>query len=99
MSGFRDQNTATLIITGDDTTNPPTVNLSTAQTFVCQHFHDFLSREPDAGFAFWTSQITSCGTDTPCIEIRRINVSAAFFFWIEFQEIGYLVHRIQGGLR
>jgi len=35
-----------------------------------------------------------CGTDTQCIEIRRINVSAAFFLSIEFQQTGYLVHRI-----
>ncbi len=89
------QNTASLTIT-DDPTNPPTVNpLDTAQTFVCQHYHDFLSREPDAaGLAFWTDQITSCGADSQCIEIRRINVSAAFFLSIEFQETGYLVHRL-----
>lgn len=88
------QNTASLNIT-DDPTNPPTINpLDTAQTFVCQHYHDFLSRQADApGLAFWTDQITSCGTDTQCIEIRRINVSAAFFLSIEFQETGFLVHR------
>ena len=28
-----------------------------------------------------------------CIELRRINVSAAFFLSIEFQETGYLVYR------
>lgn len=33
---------------------------------------------------------TWCGTDTQCIELRRINVSAAFFLSIEFQETGYL---------
>ncbi len=90
------QNSATLTITDDDTTNPPTVNpIDNAQTFVCQHYHDFLSREADAnGLAFWTDQITSCGTNTQCIELRRINVSAAFFLSIEFQETGYLVHRI-----
>jgi hypothetical protein len=90
------QNTATLTILDDDPTNPPTVNpIDNAQTFVCQHYHDFFSREADAsGLAFWTNQITSCGTDTQCIELRRINVSAAFFLSIEFQETGYLVHRI-----
>jgi hypothetical protein len=88
------QNTATVTITDDDTI-PSTVNpIDTAATFVCQHYHDFLSREADAaGLAFWTNQITSCGTDAQCIEIKRINVSAAFFLSIEFQETGYLAYR------
>ena len=69
---------------------------STLRTaFVRQHYHDFLNREPDAaGLAFWTDQITSCGTDAACIELRRINVSAAFFLSIEFQQTGYLVYRM-----
>ncbi|HEY8188784.1 MAG TPA: FG-GAP-like repeat-containing protein [Pyrinomonadaceae bacterium] len=63
--------------------------------FVRQHYADFLNRQPDApGLAFWTNQITSCGTDQACIEIKRINVSAAFFLSIEFQETGYLVERL-----
>jgi len=62
--------------------------------FVRQHYLDFLNREPDAeGLAFWVNQITSCGSDARCIEVRRINVSAAFFLSIEFQETGYLVYR------
>jgi len=62
---------------------------------VFQHYVDFLNREPDiSGFDFWTNQITSCGSDTQCVEIRRINVSAAFFLSIEFQETGYLVYRM-----
>jgi hypothetical protein len=65
------------------------------QNFVCQHYHDFLNRQPDApGLAFWTNQITSCGNDLNCIEARRINVSASFFLSIEFQDTGYLVERI-----
>jgi TolB protein len=63
--------------------------------FVRQHYLDFLNREPDSsGLAFWTNQITSCGSDAQCIEIKRINVSAAFFLSIEFQETGYLVYRM-----
>jgi len=62
---------------------------------VRQHYHDFLNREPDpAGLAFWTEQITSCGTDAACIELKRINVSGAFFLSIEFQQTGYLVERL-----
>src|SRR6185295_15563666 len=32
--------------------------------------------------------------DAQCIELRRINVSAAFYLSIEFQETGYLVERL-----
>ena len=65
-----------------------------ADFFVRQHYADFLNRQPDAaGLSFWTNQITSCGTDQTCTDIRRINVSAAFFLSIEFQETGYLVYR------
>jgi hypothetical protein len=75
------------------TTNP--LDNADAQFFVRQHYLDFLNREPDAaGLAFWKNQITSCGSDTQCIEIRRINVSAAFFLSIEFQETGYLVYKM-----
>lgn len=85
---------ATVTIT-DDATEPSTNANDDAQNFVCQHYHDFLNRQPDApGLAFWTNQITSCGADPQCIEIRRINVSASFFLSIEFQDTGYLVERI-----
>lgn len=89
--------TATVTITDNDSSNGTTNPLdnSDAQFFVRQHYLDFLNREPDAaGLAFWTNQITSCGSDAQCIEIRRINVSAAFFLSIEFQETGYLVYRM-----
>jgi hypothetical protein len=63
--------------------------------FVRQHYLDFLNREPDpAGFAFWTNQISSCGADAQCVEIKRINVSAAFFLSIEFQESSNFIYRI-----
>jgi len=79
----------------DNDVSPPTSNpLDDAAFYVRQHYHDFLNREPDStGLAFWTNEITSCGTDAGCIEIKRINVSAAFFLSIEFQETGYLVYR------
>ena len=68
--------------------------IDNAQFFVRQHYLDFLNREPDAaGLAFWTNQITSCGSDAQCIEVKRINVSAAFFLSIEYQQSGYLVYR------
>jgi Tol biopolymer transport system component len=88
--------TATITITDNDAVNGANpLDNPDAQFFVRQHFIDFLNREPDApGFAFWTNQITSCGTDAQCVELRRINVSAAFFLSIEFQETGYLVYRL-----
>ena len=65
-----------------------------AQFFVRQQYLDFLNREPDAnGLAFWTDQINSCGGDPQCVEVKRINVSAAYFLSIEFQQTGYLVYR------
>jgi hypothetical protein len=86
--------TATLTITDDDTPRPATNPVDDSTFFVHQHYHDFLNREPDsAGLAFWVNEIEKCGTDAQCREVRRINVSAAFFLSIEFQETGYLVER------
>jgi CSLREA domain-containing protein len=63
--------------------------------FVRQHYVDFLSREPDAaGLQFWAAQIEACGADARCRDVMRVNVSAAFFLSIEFQETGYLTHRL-----
>jgi hypothetical protein len=81
----------------DDPNEPPDNPINDANVFVRQHYHDFLNREPDAaGLAFWSNQITECQQPgaTCSVEIRRINVSAAFFLSIEFQETGYLVERM-----
>jgi hypothetical protein len=78
----------------DDATEPPTNPIDDARNFVRQHYHDFLNREPDqSGWDFWTNQITSCGSDVQCDEVRRVDVSASFFLSIEFQQTGYLVER------
>ncbi len=72
----------------------PPNRIDDPQFFVTQHYRDFLNREPDAsGLAFWVNEITSCGTNAQCLQIKRVNVSAAFFLSIEFQETGYLVYR------
>lgn len=66
--------------------------IDTADYFVRQHYLDFLGREPDEnGFNFWSDQILSCGANAACSERRTINVSAAYFLSIEFQETGGLV--------
>jgi len=77
---------------GDTPGQPPNI-LDDTRFFVRQQYFDFLNREPDtAGFNFWTNQITSCGNDQQCLELRRINVSAAFFLSIEFQKTGMLAY-------
>ncbi|HEX8559138.1 MAG TPA: choice-of-anchor B family protein [Pyrinomonadaceae bacterium] len=61
--------------------------------FVRQQYRDFLSREPDgAGLGFWTHEVESCMGDAACREVKRVNVSGAFFLSIEFQETGYPVY-------
>ena len=88
------QSTTTITIT-DDAPESPTNPIDEVQAFVWMQYHDFLNREPDApGLAFWMNEITSCGGDPQCIEAKRVNVSAAFFLSIEYQETGYLVHRM-----
>ena len=81
-----------LSITDNDATsgaNP----VDTTDFFVRQHYADFLSRTPDdSGFQFWTNEIEQCGADAQCREVKRINVSAAFFLSIEFQETGYFAY-------
>ncbi len=88
--------TVNLTVTDNDVA-PSQLNPIDLPTFVVrQHYVDFLNREPDSeGLAFWVDQITSCGTDTQCIEVKRINVSAAFFLSIEFQQTGYMVYLMQ----
>ncbi|HEV2765638.1 MAG TPA: matrixin family metalloprotease, partial [Pyrinomonadaceae bacterium] len=62
--------------------------------FVAQHYRDFFNREPDApGLAFWVNQIEECGANVGCREVRTVNVSAAFFQSIEFQQTGDAVYR------
>jgi hypothetical protein len=83
-----------VVTINDDPSEPSQNPLDDPRAFVIQHYHDFLNREPDqSGLDFWTNQITSCGLDVQCTEVRRIDVSASFFLSIEFQQSGYLVER------
>jgi hypothetical protein len=89
------QNTASLAIIDNDSADaisPVREANFSASFFVRQHYADFLNRSPDAdGLGFWIDQMTHCGSAD--LLVCRINVSAAFFLSIEFQETGYLVYR------
>ncbi len=93
-------NSATLDITDDVPESNGNPN-DDAEQFVRQQYHDFLNREPDAqGLQFWVNQITECDSRPAnevqaCRELRRINVSAAFFLSVEFQQTGFYVIRAQ----
>ncbi|HWW74625.1 MAG TPA: cytochrome c peroxidase, partial [Pyrinomonadaceae bacterium] len=64
--------------------------------FVAQQYRDFLGREPDAsGQSFWEGNLNACGGAAACVEAARVNVSAAFFLSIEFQETGFYAIRVQ----
>ncbi|HJQ30977.1 MAG TPA: DUF4214 domain-containing protein [Pyrinomonadaceae bacterium] len=72
-----------------------TANASdSSQFFVAQHYADFLNRDPDdAGLQFWVGEIEQCGADLQCREVKRINVSAAFFQSIEYQQTGFIAYK------
>lgn len=92
--GLGSPSTASVFILDNDSGAPTTNVIDDAQFFVRQQYLDFLNREPDAaGLAFWSSQITACGSDQACIDRKRIDVSGAFFLAIEFQETGFLAIR------
>src|SRR6185295_13769416 len=74
---------ATLQITDNDPSDRPNNAIDDSQTFVCQHYHDFLNRDAlgtndQAGLNFWTNQIEACGNDQNCRTVKRISVSQAF---------------------
>jgi hypothetical protein len=84
---------ATVAIVDNDSASGPNPIVQ-ARYYVRMHYLDFLNREPDtSGWDFWTNQITNCGSDVGCTEVKRIDGSASFFLSIEFQQTGYLVER------
>jgi hypothetical protein len=78
----------------DNASEPATNAIDDSTSFVRQHYHDFLNREPDPpGLAFWVNNIESCGANASCREVKRIDTSAAFFLSIEFQQTGFEAYR------
>ena len=93
-ASFGSPTQATITLFDNDATVGPN-QIDEAGYFVRQHYIDFLNREPDApGLAHWSNEILQCGANPGCVEIKRINVSAAFYLSIEFQETGFLVYRL-----
>ena len=80
------------------TARPASMNpLDDPAFFVRQHYLDFLGREPDPeGLTFWYNElVTNCPfIPSPCMDARRVHVSAAFFLSIEFQRTGFYVYRM-----
>jgi uncharacterized repeat protein (TIGR01451 family) len=89
------------MVTINDSVPPAPNVIDDTTVFVRQHYHDFLSREPDAaGLAFWKNNIDKCNdpaqrqpgqTLAQCIEVQRINTSVSFFLSIEFMTTGTFV--------
>jgi Calx-beta domain-containing protein/IPT/TIG domain-containing protein/uncharacterized protein DUF4214 len=89
------QGTASVTILDNDTVLPTSNPIDDARFFVNQHYIDLLNRLPNqGGLNYWTNEIAKCGSDAACIQSRRIGVSAAFFIEREFQETGFVVHRL-----
>jgi hypothetical protein len=66
-----------------------------ADFFVRQAYFDFLGRIPDAGgFAFWQNEITQCQSNVQCLRNKRVDVSNAFFYELEFQQTAAYVLRL-----
>ena len=85
----------TLTIQDDDAATSAANPVDRSDFFVRQHYLDFLNREPDAeGLAFWKNNIDVCEAEAFCLDVKRVNTSAAFFLSIEFQETSYLVYRL-----
>lgn len=108
---FRSQgaNVETLNFSVSATAPPPNPidGLAGAREFVRWQYKDFLRREPDGpGWDHWTGEITMCTdptkrfpgeTEAACVERKRANTSAAFFFSPEFSNTGYFVIRVYRG--
>jgi hypothetical protein len=86
---------APLTITDDLSVPGNSQPLDDSGNFVTQHYSDFLSRGPDqGGFSFWTGVLNQCGSDQTCLRNKRIDVSNAFFYELEYQQTGSYVYRL-----
>lgn len=71
------------------------ITIDDSDFFIFYQYVDFLSRMPDQGGQdYWTSQLTSCTPQPSCLDRRRVEVSAAFFIELEYQQTGYYVYKL-----
>ena len=94
-SGLNTPGRAVLTINDNDTT-VPTVQPAGGSNVLCDAALLRLSQPRCRMRLVWLSgsiRSPAAAADTQCIEIKRINVSAAYFLSIEYQETGFLVHR------
>jgi hypothetical protein len=92
---------ASATVTINDSAAPAPNAIDDSEAFVRQQYRDFLNRDADpSGLAFWKDNIDQCNdvarrpsgqSAAQCLEVMRINTSAAFFLSIEFQQSGNLV--------
>ncbi len=94
-SGLNSPARALLNIIDNDTIVATGNPLDDPVYFTTQHYYDFLNRAPDSGgLSFWVGTITACGTDPTCIKNKRVDLSNAFFYELEFQQTGAYVFRV-----
>ncbi len=65
-------------------------SIDDSRYFVRMHYQDFLERDPISaedrnGLAFWTRNITQCGNDVGCRDVKRRDVSNAFWSSAHFR--------------
>ena len=105
---FKNSGTSVKTLNFTVSASPPPANpIDDPREFVRWQYKDFLRREPDGpGWDHWTGEITECSdvskrfpgeTEPQCVERKRANTSAAFFFSPEFQNTGYFVLRVYRG--
>lgn len=83
------------ILTATAVSQPPSNPIDDVTFFVTQQYLDFLDRVPDSGgLAYWSSQITNCQSNSQCIQQKRAEVAAAFFFSTEFQLTAFFDNRV-----
>jgi hypothetical protein len=92
---------ASATVTINDSAAPASNAIDDTEAFVRQQYRDFLNRDADpSGLAFWKDNIDQCNDPArrpasqsvaECLEVMRINTSAAFFLSIEFQQSGNFV--------
>lgn len=65
-------------------------SIDDARYFVRAHYQDFLDRDPinandRPGLVFWSREITQCGNDAACRDVKRMDVSNAFWESTDFR--------------